>query len=501
MASGIRGLMKDTAVYGLSTILVRLLNWLMTIVYVRALPGTADFGNMTNLYAWTALAMIVLTYGMETGFFRFINKAERPNEVYSTTLWSLGATSTFFLCAGLLFLRPLSGSMGYADHPEYVGLLLAIVAMDAFMAIPLAYLRYANRPWRFMFVRLTFILLTIVLTIFFLFLCPRIYALHPEWIDSFYRPNYELGYVFVINFICNLVQMAMLFPHWRHAGHVFRPDVLRKMLVYSFPILLLGLAGSFNNQADKILFPMLFDDPAEGKAQLGIYGACYKLAIIMVMFTQAFRYAYDPFVFAKIKSGEEEGKESYATAMKYFVIFVCFIYLGVMAYMDILKHFVSPAYYGGLKVVPFVMLGQLMFGIYFNLSLWYKVTDRTIWGAVFSLIGCVTTVLIIVFGARTYGFMACAWASVISNGLIMLLSYFTGRHYFPVPYRLGNALFYAALTALLVGGTYCVAYLFPQYTALRLGVNTLFVLLFVIIAFRKDLSGIAVPILNRIRKR
>ena len=166
--------MKDTAVYGLSTILVRLLNWLMTIVYVRALPGTADFGNMTNLYAWTALAMIVLTYGMETGFFRFINKAERPNEVYSTTLWSLGATSTFFLCAGLLFLRPLSGSMGYADHPEYVGLLLAIVAMDAFMAIPLAYLRYANRPWRFMFVRRTFILLTIVLTIFFLFLCPRI---------------------------------------------------------------------------------------------------------------------------------------------------------------------------------------------------------------------------------------------------------------------------------------------------------------------------------------
>ncbi|WP_373697708.1 lipopolysaccharide biosynthesis protein [Porphyromonas loveana] len=501
MGTGIKSLMKDTAVYGLSTILVRLLNWLMTIVYVRALPGTADFGNMTNLYAWTALAMIVLTYGMETGFFRFINKAERPGEVYSTTLWSLGATSTLFLSLGLLFLSPLSAALGYGTHPEYVGLLLAIVAMDAFMAIPLAYLRYANRPWRFMLVRLTFILLTIVLTLFFLFLCPRIYAAHPEWIGWFYRPHYELGYVFIINFVCNLIQMAMLFPHWRHAGCAFRPDILRKMLAYSFPILLLGLAGSFNNQADKILFPMLFDDPAEGKAQLGIYAACYKLAVIMVMFTQAFRYAYDPFVFAKTKSGEDEGKEAYATAMKYFIIFVCFIYVGVMSYMDILKHFVSPAYYGGLKVVPLVMLGQLMFGIYFNLSLWYKVTDRTIWGAIFSLLSCAITVAIIVLGTPIYGFMACAWASVLSNGLIMLLSYLVGRHYFPVPYRLGNALFYACLTALLTGGTYLVAYLLPEYVVARVAVNTLLFLTFVFIAIRKDLRGVITPIMKRLRKR
>lgn len=497
MATGIKSLMKDTAVYGLSTILVRLLNWLMTIVYVRALPHTSDFGNMTNLYAWTALAMIVLTYGMETGFFRFVNKSDRPKEVYSTTLWSLGFTSTLFVLLGLFFLTPISTSMGYAQHPEYVGLLLVIVAMDAFMAIPLAYLRYANRPWRFMLIRLTFIILTIILTLFFLFLCPRIYAVHPEWVSSFYRPNYELGYVFIINFICNLVQMLMLFPHWRHAGFTFRPDILRRMLAYSFPILLLGLAGSFNNQADKILFPMLFDDPTVGKAQLGIYGACYKLAIIMVMFTQAFRYAYDPFVFAKTKDKESEGKEAYASAMKYFIIFACFIYLGVMAYMDILKHFVSPAYYGGLKVVPFAMLGQLMFGIYFNLSLWYKVTDRTIWGALFSLLGCLTTVLIIIIGTPSYGFMACAWASVISNGFIMLLSYFVGRHYYPVPYHLGNAGMYVGLTALLTGGTYLVAYLLPDQLLIRLLLNSILVLFFVAVALKKDLK----PLLETVSRR
>ncbi len=495
-ANSTKSLIKDTAVYGLTTISVKLLSWLMTIVYSRVLTESG-MGTMSNLYAWSVLLMIVLTYGMETGFFRYINKKEHPeSEVYATILRSLLTTSVIFIGLGLLFVQPISVFLDNQDHPEMVAMLFAIIGMDAFMAIPFAYLRHKGLAWRFMSIRITFIVLTIVLTGIWIVLTPWLRAIHI--VNS---PADMVPFVFIINLIANVVQLLMLSPYWiRQIGGRFNETLLREMLRYSWPILLLGLAGSFNNQADKIIFPMLFDDPMVGKTQLGIYAACYKIAIIMAMHTQAFRYAYDPFVFNKTKESLEEQKKSLVKVMQYFIIFTLFVFLGVMCYLDILKYMVSEPFYPGLPVVPWAMAGLMMFGVYYNLSVWYKVTDRTIWGAVFSIIGCLLTVLIIVLLAPRYGFMACAWAATISNGLIMLLSYIIGQHYFPVQYRLGNALFYLILTAMLTAGAYWIreAVSNPLFSALAC---TPLLIIYVVVVLKKDIAVNTLPFVGKFCKQ
>ncbi|MBF1367989.1 MAG: oligosaccharide flippase family protein, partial [Porphyromonadaceae bacterium] len=371
MSSTLTSLIKDTAVYGLSSMFGRFLNWLLTFVYVRVLI-TEEFGQMTNLYAWTAILMIILTYGMETAFFRFANKHEQPADVYSTTLWSLGVTSTLFVLLGWLFLDPLATVLHVAEHKDLLSYLLIIVASDAFMAIPLGYLRYEQRPWWFMTVRMSFVGATILLTLFAFYGVPALSEYVPI-LGELHPREHALQYIFGINLVSNGLQFLLLLPTLRKATGRFDSKLLRSMLRYALPMLLLGLAGNFNNQADKILFPLLFEDSHYANAQLGIYGACYKLAVVMVLFTQAFRYAYDPFIFAEKKKGEDAARRAYTSSMTYYVLFTLFIFLAVMSYMDILKLLIAPAYYPGLSVVPWIMAGQLMFGVYFNLSLWYKV--------------------------------------------------------------------------------------------------------------------------------
>lgn len=501
MASTLTSLVKDTAVYGLSSMFGRFLNWLLTFVYVRILIPE-EFGQMTNLYAWTALLMIVLTYGMETAFFRFANKHERPEDVYSTTLWSLGVSSTLFVVLGLTFLQPLAGLLQVADHADLLGYLVIIVASDAFMAIPLGYLRYEQRPWRFMAVRMSFVLVTIVLTLAAFYLVPWLSERWPGLFGGLHPREQALQYIFGINLVSNALQLVMLWPTLRKARGRFDRGLLGAMLRYAMPMLLLGLAGNFNNQADKILFPLLFDDPHWAHTQLGIYGACYKLAVVMVLFTQAFRYAYDPFIFAEKKKGEDAARRAYSSAMTYYTLFTFFIYLAVMSYLEILKYLIAPAYYPGLAVVPWVMAGQLMFGVYFNLSLWYKVTDRTHWGAILSIIGCALTVLIIVWLAPRYGFMVCGWASVVANGGVMLISYFLGQHYYPVRYELRKLGLYTLLVALLSLGEW----LFARYTGATLvpilGFNTLMLLVFLAVVYRCEIPRGSLPaLLRRLTRR
>jgi O-antigen/teichoic acid export membrane protein len=452
MAGGMKKLAKETAVYGMSSIIGRVLNWLLVPMYTRVLDGTGEFGVYTNLYAWVALLLIILTYGMETGFFRFINKKEErePMRVYATTLSSVGATSLLFLLAAAVLLTPLSRLLNYADHPEYLAMMLGVVAVDAFCCIPFTYLRYKGRPFRFMGIKLLSIFLNIVLNVFFLIVCPWLSEWSPGAVDWFYVPGYGVGYAFVANVITSAVTFLVLIPDILPALG-YKPDwaLLKRMLRYSFPILILGIAGILNQTADKILFPYLFDDKAYANAQLGIYGACFKIAVVMVMFIQAFRYAYEPFIFARHKNGDDGQTKVYAEAMTYFILFGLFIFLGVMFYLDILKYFVAPTYYPGLPVVPIVMLGELFFGIYFNLSIWYKLNDQTHWGAYFSIAGCVVTVAIIVGFAPVYGFMACAWASLVCNLCMMLLSYFVGQKKFPVLYDLRSAFIYFALAIII----------------------------------------------------
>ena len=495
--STLSSLIKDTAVYGLSSMFGRFLNWLLTFVYVRVL-APAEFGQMTNLYAWTALLMIILTYGMETAFFRYVNKHEHPEDVYSTTLWSLGVSSVAFVILGLVFLDPLAALLSVESGGKtLLGYLLFIVASDAFMAIPLGYLRYEQRPWWFMTVRMSFVGATIFLTLGAFYVLPYLAELFPSVFGSLEPRAHALSYIFGINLVSNALQFVLLLPTLRKARGKFDGTLLRSMLRYALPMLLLGLAGNFNNQADKILFPLLFEDSRAAHTQLGIYGACYKLAVVMVLFTQAFRYAYDPFIFAEKKKGEETARRAYSSAMTYYVLFTFFIFLAVTSYIDVLKLLIRPAYYPGLSVVPWIMAGQLMFGIYFNLSLWYKVTDRTYWGGILSVMGCLLTVVMIVVLAPRYGFMACAWASVVANGGVMLISYLLGQKYYPVHYELRKLGLYTLLTALCYGAESLLAKAFTDKTPLLLGFNSLILLAFVAIIFHYEVPKGSLALLRK----
>jgi O-antigen/teichoic acid export membrane protein len=495
MAGGMKRLAKETAIYGLSSIIGRFVNWMLVPMYTRVLESTGEYGIVTNLYGIIALLMVLLTYGMETGFFRFINKKEEkePMRVYASVLYSVAFTSLFFLAAVLIFLRPVSSAIGYTSHPEYIGMMACVAAVDAFCCIPFAYLRYKNRPVRFMTVKLLNIGLNIGLNIFFLVICPEINACCPEWISWFYRPDYGIAYIFISNLFASSFTFAMLIPDMMPGLRV-KYDLrrLRQMLRYSFPILILGIAGILNQTADKIMFPFLFDDKDYANSQLGIYGACFKIAVVMVMFIQAFRYSYEPFIFSKNK--ESDHKKTYAEAMKYFIIFSLLIFTGVMFYMDLLKHFVEKEYYQGLIVVPVVMLGELFFGIYYNLSVWYKLIDRTQWGACFSIAGCAVTVAIIVGFTPRYGYIACAWASFASNLLMMLLSYFTGQKKYPVKYDLRSAFTYAVIAAICY-----VAGMTPQIDSLflRLAYRTVILAVFFGIFIKKDLPPVEIPYVGK----
>lgn len=495
MAGGMKRLAKETAVYGLSSIIGRFLNWMLVPMYTRVLVGTGDYGIVTNLYGWTALLLVLLTYGMETGFFRFINKKEEqdPMRIYASVLYCLLVTSLIF-CVGICFLLPLiSEGLGYADHPEYIAMMAGIVAVDAFCCIPFAYLRYKGEAWRFAGIKLLSIFLNIFLNVFFLIFCPWLYKRFPGAIDWFYHPGYGVGYVFVANVFTTVITLLLLMPEIVPGlkGKVDR-GVLKQIVSYSFPILILGIAGVFNQTADKILFPFLFADKEYANEQLGIYGACFKIAVVMVMFTQAFRYAYEPFIFAKNKN--DDNKKAYSEAMKYFIIFALFIFLGVMFYIDILKYFVGPDYYPGLRVVPIVMLGELFFGIYFNLSLWYKLIDQTRWGAYFSSIGCVATVSIILLFGPTYGYMACAWASFFCNLLMMVLSYFVGQRKFPIRYDLKSIFLYFGLATVL----YIAGLALPVESEwLRLGYRTILLCVFIAFVVKRDLPLRELPYIGR----
>ena len=367
--AGLKSLAKDTAIYGVSSIVGRFLNYLLVPIYTISMPAsTGGYGVITNMYAITALLLVLLTCGMETGFFRFANKGDDdPIRVYSTTLLTVGSISLSFLAVCLLFLKPIAGVMGYEEHPWYLGMMLIVIAMDAIQAIPFAYLRYKNRPIKFAALKMLFIFASIALNIvYFVFM-----------------KGTDVGAAFLINLICTSLVMVCLISELRGFRYTLDRDLVKRMFRYSFPILILGIAGILNQVVDKIIFPFVYPDEAEAAVQLGIYGATSKIAMIMAMFTQAFRFAYEPFVFGK--SREKDNRQMYAQAMKFFIIFTLLAFLAVMFYLDILRYVIGRDYWEGLKVVPIVMAAEMFMGVYFNLSFWYKLTDETKWGAYFSI--------------------------------------------------------------------------------------------------------------------
>lgn len=499
--ANLKTLFKDTALYGMSSIVGRFLNYLLVPLYTAKIAASSGgYGVITNVYAYTALLLVILTFGMETTFFRFVNKeGANPMRTYSTVLIMVGSVALLFVALVLAFINPVSSFMDYSSHEEYVAVMAACVAIDAFQCIPFAYLRYKHRPWKFVALKMLFIVLNITLNIVYFVVLPAMYS-NPSthgFAASVYDPNIGVGYVFRLNLFCTAIITFFFWKELTGFRWVFDKILFRKMLSYSWPILLLGITGILNQTADKILFPIV-SPGAEGHVQLGIYGAAAKIAMIMAMITQAFRYAYEPFVFGSAK--EKGSRDTYAKAMKYFIIFTLLAYLVVVGYLDVLKYIIGRDYWEGLKVVPVVMAAEIMMGVYFNLSFWYKLIDKTIYGAWFSGVGCVVLVLINVLLIPKYGYMACAWAGVAGYGTAMLLSYFVGQKKYPINYPLKSITVYICIAALFTAIMLYTPQSLPK--ALRLDINTLLIIFFVAHIIHYDFPISSLPVIGRhFRKR
>lgn len=483
--ANLKSLAKDTAIYGMSSIVGRFLNYLLVPLYThRIAAASGGYGVVTNMYAYTALILVLLTFGMETTFFRFANReGAQADTVFSTALATVGTLAALLMGAVLAWLPEVSGALGYGDHPEYVWMMAAVVCLDALQAIPFALLRYQKRPVKFAALKLLFILFNIALNLLCFVALPDAGLRHPGTVRD----------IFLLNLVCTGSITFFLLPEFAHMRWRFDGGLLRRMLSYSWPVLVLGLAGIFNQTADKILLPLVYPDRAEGQVLLGVYGACVKIAMIMSMITQAFRYAYEPFVFAQNK--EKDAKESYAVAMKYFIIFTLLAFLCVMGYMDVLKHIIREDYRGGLEVVPIVMAAEIMMGVYFNLSFWYKLIDRTIWGAWFSLAGCAVLVAVNVAFIPRHGYMACAWGGVAGYATCMVLSYAVGQKKNPIRYPLREIAVYVVLAAAL----YALMALEPTawHPALRVACNTALILVFAAYIVKKDLPLASLPVVGK----
>ena len=490
----LKSLAKDTAIYGLSSIAARFIGYLLVPIETAKFNAAGgQYGIITNIYAYIALLIIILTYGMETTFFRFMNRpGEDPKKVYPTTLHTVGFTSLLFVVLLALFIHPVASAIGYPDHPDYLMIMGVCVAIDAFTAIPFAYLRYAHRPIKFALLKMVSIAVNIVGVSLYLIVLP---AMHVN-LFGIYDANFDLEvvWVFWIELSGSVLTLLLLGKELKAMGNPFDKATCQRMLRYTWPLLLMGLAGQLNQCASQIIFPYVFNGNAhDARVQLGIYGACIKIATIMVMITQAFRYAYEPFVFGQSK--EKNNKETYARVMKFYIIFTLLAFLCVVAYMDIIRYIIGRSYWEGLEIVPIVMAAEIMFGVFFNLSFWYKLIDKTIWGAWFSGIGAVVLIAFDIIFIPRFSYWACAWAGFASYAVSMVLSYFFGQKYYPIAYPLKSIFTYTLLAIVLfVGMTASNRYL-PMLPALL--VNTLLLIADVAFIVKRDLPLSSLPVIGK----
>ena len=472
----LKALAKDTALYGMSSIVGRFLNYLLVPVYTYHIAAeSGGYGIVSNLYAYTALFLALLTFGMETTLFRFSNKdGADPDRVYGTALKMVGAVGLAFIALLMVFLKPVAGAMGYAAHPEYVGCMGIIVAFDAFQAIMFSRLRQQRRPLKFVALKFAFIIPNVLLTLFIFLVMPRLFGRFPA-LEAFYqRYDYGVGLIFFTNLVCTSLVFLGFFTELKGLGYRFDKALCRDMLKYTWPLLLFSLVGILNQVADKILFPSLMPGE-EGMVQLGIYGACVKIAMIMSLLVQAFRYAYEPIVFNG--SRDADNPQTLALGAKYFLLFAMLAFLAVVFYMPVLKHFIDPSYWEGLGVVPIVMLAELFMGIYFNLSFWYKLTDQTWWGAIMSACGAAVMIAFNVLFVPKMGYWACAWGGFAGYGVAMVMSFFIGRKKYPIDYDLKRIGAYVMLAlSMWIVDNSLFQNIFGLATWLRLALDTIMLL-------------------------
>lgn len=489
----LQSLVKDTAIYGMSSIVGRFLNYLLVPLYTAKMSvESGNYGVVTNVYAWTAILLVILTFGFETTFFRFASRDNGDtSRVFSMSMQVVGTLCVLFLLGVFLFLPSVSASLGYGANPEFIGMMAVVVALDALQSIPFGLLRLQKRPLKFAALKLLFIGMNIAMNIFAFVLLPKLAVAYPGQFGHLYDPCNQAFYVFFVNLVCTASITVFFLPELKMFRFTADGQLLKSMLKYSWPLLLLGIAGILNLNADKIIYTYLVPGK-EGIVDLSIYGACVKVAAIMAMLMQAFRYAYEPFVFGN--SSEKDSKSLYAKAMKYFVVIAMMAFLVVMFYMDILRYIISPGYWQGLKVVPVIMAAEIFMGIYFNLSFWYKLNDETYWGAIFSFIGCVILFAVNIIFVPEYGYIACAWASFAGYFTAMLLSYIVGQKRNPIGYNLKEIFSYVILFALVYGLSLVNPF---ENVYLKMACNTLLLALFVSYFIKKDLPLKSLPVIGK----
>ncbi len=469
----VKKLAGDTAIYGLGTMVPRFLNYLLVPLYTIYVFTKAEYGQVTLLYSYVAILLVLLTFGMETAFFRYANKSSNPKNVFNTATTSILIVSMLFVAIIIGFSANIARLIEYPSNIEYVQIIAFIIAIDAITAIPFAYLRYQNKALKFSSIRIISVAITIGLNLVFLVLIPWYFG-----DDYFNLPIYKstnlVTFVFVANLIGSFSTLVMLSTEFREFRMKIDSKLLIKMLGYGLPILVISLSFMITEVADKILLKYLLPNRDTADEQLGIYAACYKLAIIMMLFIQMFRYAAEPFFFAEAK--KRDAKKTYSKVMSLFVAFTWIIFLIVALYINLFKYFVGEAFWPGLKIVPIILSAKLFLGVFYNLSVWYKLTNKTIYGAIIAVIGGVTTIVLNIVLIPLYGYMGSAWANFISYLIIMIISFIWGRRYYKVTYELKKIFMYS-VGALLI---YFVSTYFMMFqTYIYYIIATIMILLYI----------------------
>ena len=472
----LKKLLGQTAIYGLSSIVGRLLNYLLVPLYTRYFT-TSEYGDVTLLYAYAAFLLIILSYGIETAFFRFSQREPNKRVVYSTALISLLISSSLFVGFIYFNAQSIANTLSFGQHPEYIQYFAFIIGLDTLSSISFAKLRELNQATRFALIRLLNIFINIGLNLFFIIYCP--FAIKnnlptAEFIQSIYSPSIGIGYIFIANLVSSVVTILMLVPEMSKSLWRFDKALWRKMMVYALPLMVAGLAGITNETIDRILLQYLL--PADISAsEIGLYSAFYKLSIIMTLFVQTFRFAAEPFFFSQER--ERNAKQVYAQVMKYFSIVTAFIFLSVMIYYDLVKQFIGTSFHDerGATIVPILLLANLFLGLYYNLSVWYKLTEKTSYGAYMSLFGAAITIVLNLVLIPYFGFVGSAWATLCCYFLMALCSYFLGQKYYPIPYPLGRIAMYFGL---VIG-----FYFLSAYLSLGMAINTFFLIVYIVVVY------------------
>ncbi len=436
----LKKLAGQTAIYGLSTILPRFLNYLLVPLLTYIFDRPVDYGINTVIYSYISFVNIIFTYGMETAFFNFASKREDKDSVYSTALISILSSTLVLSLILIAFSGMIADKMKFSDHVNYIIWSIFIVATDALMAIPFARLRLTNRPKKFALIKMVNIFINVFLNIFYFVICKHAFEQgENSFTASMYDPRVGIGYAFLANLVANLVSLLLLGTEFRGFPWTFDKVLWREMIIYALPLLIVGLAGMINETFDRLILAYLLPEGI-GETEVGIYGACYKISILMTMFIQAFRFAAEPFFFSNVKN--DDAKKMNALVMKYFSIGCSLIFLGTMMNMSWIQFLVGESYRAGINVVPILLLANLFLGIYFNLSIWFKLTGQTRYGAYITIAGAVVTLAINFIFIPLYSYTASAWATFFSYGIMMVLSYFLGQKHYPVKYNLRSIFFF-----------------------------------------------------------